>query len=263
MKKLRRAFTLIELLCVIAIIGLLSAILAGLRPTSPVGLDGASRQAQSIFALARSQAMLANDPDIELTDDQKKATPLRFIRSRVIILNEPNDEDNHLRRMGVILGGYRGTDPAKSEKNLQKSDLTWYAIGEGALLPDGIFYVDNANSAVTKQILRSTMENKTFSGQPKMDISFNSTKTSYFQSNKGQKDGSGKNWFYYEFLSSGAANMTDADGSGTGARFIVTEGTLNPGTQKLEPLAGKENNVGGLIILRPGNTVPIKNYEAQ
>jgi prepilin-type N-terminal cleavage/methylation domain-containing protein len=253
MKKLRRAFTLIELLAVIGIIGLLAAILAGLRPSSPIGLDGAASQAQSIFALARSQAMLANNPDPDFPD-WKLYTP----RARVIILNDPDDEQNHLRRIGVILGGQLADpkNPAsiKSEKDLQEGDLKWYAIGEGSILPDGVFYVDNGNSSVTKQILRSTMQNKTFA-TPTMRVEF--------PRRKAQQSGSGKNWFYYEFLASGAANMTDADGSNTGARFIVTEGYLHPGTKKIIPVEGKENNVGGFLVLRSGNTVLIKNYEAK
>jgi prepilin-type N-terminal cleavage/methylation domain-containing protein len=254
MKKLRRAFTLIELLAVIAIIGLLSAILAGLSPTSPTGISGATAQAQSVFSLARAQAMLANNPDPD-QPDWKLYTP----RARVIILNNPEDDQNHLRRMGVILGGQlvdpAGTARIKSEKELQEGDLNWYAVGEGVLLPDGVFYVDNANNSVTKQILRSSVDNKTFPSTPKMRVEF--------PRRKAQQSGSGPEWFYYEFLASGAANMTEADGTRTGARFIITEGTLNPGSRKLEPLAGKENNVGGFIILRPGNTVPIKNYEAK
>lgn len=253
MKKLRRAFTLIELLAVIAIIGLLSAILAGLRPTSPTGIDGASRQAQSVFSLARAQAMLANNPDPDFPD-WKLYTP----RARVIILDNPEDPQNHLRRMGVILGGQLvdpdGTAPIKAEKDLQESDLKWYAVGEGSMLPEGIFYVDNGNSAVTQQILRSDTVNSTFPATPTMKIEF--------PRRKAQQSGSGPTWFYYEFLSSGAANMTDSQQK-TGARFIITEGALNPRTKKLEPIKDKENIVGGFIILRPGNTVPIKNYEAK
>ncbi len=259
-RRIRRAFTLVELLAVIAVIALLATLLAGLRPGSPKGLDGATQQAQSMFQLARSQAMLANNLDPDYPDD-RLYTP----RARVIILNDQTDTENHLSRMGVILGGqlvdpktgrnrYTGGE-IKGEKDLQESDLVWYAVGEGATLPKGFYYVDNANKAVTKAILKSDVENKTFPSTPTMRVEF--------PRRKAQRTGSGKTWYFYEFLSSGAANMSDK-ADVTGARFIVMEGEINPATKELTAIAGKENIVGGLLILRPGTTVSInKKYEAK
>ena len=106
MKKLRRAFTLIELLAVIAIVALLAGIIAGLQTSSPVGLDGATRQAQSVFELARAKAMLSNNPDPDNVDPKNPVWKLYTPRSRVLILNDPND-DGHLRKMTVIVGGQR------------------------------------------------------------------------------------------------------------------------------------------------------------
>lgn len=256
MKKLRRAFTLIELLCVVAIIAMMIGIVAMLNPSSPVGLDGATRQAQSVFSLARAQAMLASNPDPE-HPDWKLYTP----RARVLILNDPQDKDNHLRKMMVVVGGQL-PDPAnlatlKSEKALQEGDLKWYNVVEASMLPAGIYFVADGtdNQAVTKAILRSDMMNKTFPSTPKMQLNV--------VGRKALTAGSGPSWFYYEFLASGAANMTDR-ADVTGARFMLVEAQLNPGTGALTPIGDKKDVVGGFLILRPGNLVPInKISEAQ
>ena len=247
--RIRRAFTLIELLCVIAIIGILASIVNGLSSKPPKGLDGATFQAQSVFAQARAQAQLGNDPDVELTEDQKKANPLRFIRSRVLVLNDPTDTDRNLRFVGVIVGGYRGTDTTKSEKNLQEGDLSWYTLNDGVLLPQGYYYVNNESTV--KAILQSDVYNKTFGP---------ATMTFDYGHRQVRKSGSGQKYYYYEFLNTGAANMTDTADK-TGARFMITEGTINPATQKVEPL--NASNVGGFIVLRPGTTLSINNKHDQ
>lgn len=260
MKKLRHAFTLIELLAVIAIIALLAGIVAGLQTSSPVGLDGATRQAQSTFELARAKAMLSSNPDPDNVDPKNPVWKLYTPRSRVLILNDPNN-DGHLRKMAVIVGGQRiaansSTQP-KSEKNLQESDLVWYTASEPTTLPADFYFVPDGadNQAVTKPILRSDMMNKTFPSTPKMNV--------LVGTNKAQPSGTGPSWYYYEFLSSGAANMTDRNDV-TGARFMITEAQLNPQSKKLEAKGDKKDIVGGFLILRPGNLVPInKISEAQ
>ena len=260
MKKLRRAFTLIELLAVIAIVALLAGIVAGLQTSSPVGLDGATRQAQSVFELARAKAMLSNNPDPDNVDPKNPVWKLYTPRARVLILNYPND-DGHLRKMTVVVGGQRiattsGTQP-KSEKNLQESDLVWYSASDPTTLPADFFFVPDGadNTAVTKAILRSDMLNKTFTSTQKMNVNVGRR--------TAQTSGSGPSWYYYEFLPSGAANMTDRNDV-TGARFMITEAQLNPQTKKLEAKGDKKDIVGGFLILRPGNLVPInKISEAQ
>ncbi len=263
-RPLRRAFTLVELLAVIAIIALLAALITGLKTGSPKGLSGATRQAESMFQLARSQAMLANNPDPEYPDD-KLYTP----RARVIVLKDKENRDNHLRLMGVILGGqlvdtktgknrFTGAD-IKAEKDLQESDLVWYAVSEGTSLPGGFFYVDDASKVVSKTILRSDVQNKTFPTAPTMKVAFPSRKASVKTSQTPQT------WYYYEFLSSGAANMSDRDDK-TGARFMIVEGSLHPDSGEIMPAGGNATTdiVGGFIVLRPGTTVSITNqYDVQ
>ena len=54
--------------------------------------------------------------------------------------------------------------------------------------------------------------------------------------------------------------MTDNQDK-TGARFMVTEGIINPSTNKMEPNKGAI--IGGFIVLRPGTTVSINQKSDQ
>ncbi|MBQ7332363.1 MAG: type II secretion system protein, partial [Opitutales bacterium] len=54
----KRGFTLIEILMVIAIIGIVASVIVGLRPGNPRGLEDARRIASAEFRVAQSRALL-------------------------------------------------------------------------------------------------------------------------------------------------------------------------------------------------------------
>ena len=59
----KRGFTLVEILVVIAIIGIVASVIVGLRPGNPRGLEDARRIISSEFRVAQSKALLGGNPD--------------------------------------------------------------------------------------------------------------------------------------------------------------------------------------------------------
>ena len=266
-RRLRRAFTLIELLAVIGIIALLSALVIGLKPENPKGLSGATQRVQSMLTLARSQAMLGNIDDPADTEGSNKYAT---VRTRLLILNDPEDPDNHLRLMGVAFGAQviaKGSTAApKTEADLSgdSSSLRWFAATEPMKLPEGVYYAENSLTAL-RAILRSDTErNLTFSNTPTMKLDF--------PSRSGKKEGEGKSrtWYYYEFLADGSCNSRDTatasdtkGTSATGARLMFIEGDLPPGASQPLPKNGNKEIVGGMIITPRGMILPVTGLYEQ
>ena len=67
----KRAFTLVEILTVIAIIGIVAMVIVGLRPGNPRGLEDARRIASAEFRVAQSKAVLGANPDRDPTTTQR------------------------------------------------------------------------------------------------------------------------------------------------------------------------------------------------
>lgn len=216
----KRAFTLIEVLTVIAIIGIIATIIVGLRPGNPRGLEDARRIASAEFRVAQSRALLGANPDRNPTQNE------RFnIRSGILILNEPDDTDRHLRFIQPIVGG---TD------SLDKTDLAdyyWYAAGEGVTLPQGVYFIAPDESGVKT---RSVIEPLEGSSQVKLDPDNRAS---------GQRFGSGKNWYIYLFDSNGQTYMSKAV-------FMLAEGKLAPSSDKVD--FGDDPFVSGFVIHRSG-----------
>lgn len=263
----RRAFTLIELLVVIAVVALLGALVLSISPGNPKGIKGATKQVESLLSLAQTQAKLGtlNDPDEPTGETQRNR--YGTVRARLLILNDKDDPVNHLRLMGIVVGAQvrsaGNTTPFKTEKELQEADLTWFANdGAPVLLPDNIFYAENNLSAL-KNLLRSDAKNLTFANAPTMQLDY--------PKRSGQKSGSGRTWYYYEFLADGSCNMRDDQSAsdtsgttGTGARLMIVEGILNP-AQAQPTIENKENpRVGGVIVTPRGKLLPITGlYEVK
>lgn len=260
-RRLRRAFTLIELLAVIGIIALLSLLVIGLQPTNPKGLEGATRQVQSALTLTRAKATLGNIDDPADTEGTNRYAT---VRARLLILNDPADPENHLRLMGIVHGAQviRDGDTAapKTEGQLANdtSALRWFASSEPMKLPEGVYYAENSLNAL-RAILRSDTErNITFANAPTMRLDY--------PSRTGKKEGEGKarTWYYYEFLADGSCNSRDTatasdtagtNDSATGARLMFVEGALPPGAT--QPLPKNKEQVGGVIITPRGMLLPV------
>lgn len=219
--KIRRAFTLIEILTVIAIIGVLATIIVGLNPGNPRGLDEARRIAASEFRIAQARAVLGANPDPD------PSTVERYnIRAGVLVLDSPDDPDRHLRFLQTIVGGTASADKT------DLSDYFWYAVGEGVLLPQGVYFVapDSSEKArSTATILDGTSAHVTL--EPG-------------SASPGSKFGSGKKkWYAYIFDSNGQTFMSKAV-------FMLAEG--KPGSADGDIDFGDDPFISGFVVHRSG-----------
>lgn len=217
----KRAFTLIEILTVIAIIGVLASVIVGLRPGNPRGLEDARRIASAEFRVAQARAALGANPD---RDPDQNA---RYnIRSGILILDDPEDTERHLRFIQPIVGG---TD------SLSKTDLSdyyWYSAGDGTLLPQGVFFVAPDESGVS---VRSVIQPIEGSSRVTLDPDLRSG---------GQRFGSGsKKWYLYLFDSNGQTYMSKAV-------FMMAEGQMDPSKKSVD--FGDDPFVAGFVVHRSG-----------
>lgn len=217
----KRGFTLVEILVVIAIIGIVASVIVGLRPGNPRGLEDARRIISSEFRVAQSKALLGGNPD------RDPAVNERFnIRAGVLILNEPDDLDRHLRFVQPIVGGTDNAD----KTNL--ADYYWYAAGEGVTLPQGVYFVPPNAAGV-----RTRSENQLLEGSSEVRIDPDVRV-------KGQKFGEGKkSWYLYLFDSNGQTYMTKAV-------VMLSEGQIDPSNGDVD--FGKDPFVSGFVVHRSG-----------
>ena len=217
----KRGFTLVEILVVIAIIGIVASVIVGLRPGNPRGLEDARRIISSEFRVAQSKALLGGNPD------RDSAVNERFnIRAGVLILNEPDDLDRHLRFVQPIVGGTDNAD----KTNL--ADYYWYAAGEGVTLPQGVYFVPPNAAGV-----RTRSENQLLEGSSEVRIDPDVRV-------KGQKFGEGKkSWYLYLFDSNGQTYMTKAV-------VMLAEGQIDPSNGDVD--FGKDPFVSGFVVHRSG-----------
>lgn len=199
--KLKRAFTLIEILTVVAIIGLISLVIIGLQPNNPHGLDDACRLASQQFRAAQAQAVLGHNPD------RDPETNKRYnIRTAVLVLNNEEDEERHLRYIVPIIGG---TDD-ESKTNID--DYYWYAVNGngGTMLPKGVYFVPPTETSITHSEINPLEGGIEVTLDPTLEPG-------------GKRFGTGKQkWYAYYYDSNGQTYMTQAT-------FMVAEGLWMPG----------------------------------
>jgi hypothetical protein len=229
----RAAFTLVEIIAVLAIVLLIGAVVLAVNPGNPEGIVSAENSARTLFRAARLKSQAAN-PDRNPVEN-----PLYNIRSRVIILKDPSLPEQHLRLMRVIVGGTRRPELIKPE------DYFWYSTEVEYILPKGVYMVDDDAAVLGSgegfsEKRRSYLSNKDSpSTEMRLDYQFRS---------RGQKTGEGdKTWYFYEFTSESTSNMNYAT-------FMVSTGAWNP--QKKAVLFNNRDEVAGFYITPTGETVP-------
>lgn len=228
----RRAFTLVELLAVIAIIGALAVVVTFTFDggNESYALGNAQRIAASVFQSARSIAVLKN-------------TETRVIIYRGGSTGGRNDSNKQLRYMGVIF------------KNKQTDE--WQPANSGTYLPDGVYFVPpnpggagNAFGFVagtSGELKESAITYVGDSSDNRFDYSVS------FPSVDGDLD----SWFFYEFDNRGLS-------LNPGALFVVAAG------ERVAPSGGNvahsitfENQyaVAGFAVRKMGGVTLFTDYE--
>ncbi|MDR2862516.1 MAG: prepilin-type N-terminal cleavage/methylation domain-containing protein [Puniceicoccales bacterium] len=223
------AFTLVELLAVLAIIGLMVGVIVTVRPDNPEGIDAARRVATSVFGAARLRAEQSPNPD-----RQTEKRPLYNVRSRVLVLNDPTRPEQHLRLLRIIVGGTRKPDSTEA------ANYVWYTMDADTTLPEGVYMISPFDTSFKNELLKSRITPRENTGSV-MTLNFE-------PSLDEQQEGTGdKSWFFYEFNNDGTSNMW-------AATFMISEGTWDPADKRV--IFRNEQNVTGFWIQPSGVSVP-------
>jgi prepilin-type N-terminal cleavage/methylation domain-containing protein len=140
-RRVRRGFTLVELMIVISVILILAGMILTIRPTSPEGLANGQRMLASSLRSARAQAM-ANRAAIPRPAGLTLNWAPADFRYRVLIKNDPTDPDRHLREV-VLAIGVRGLGAAAAA-----AKYTWFSPDPSIMLPPGVYFVPPVANAV-------------------------------------------------------------------------------------------------------------------
>ena len=215
----RKGFTLVELLVVITIILLIAGLFLGLNPGDGGGLAAGQRMLGSSIRTLRAMALMnRGHGGTGITHAQ---------RYRLLILNDPDDEVNHLRQIVIAVGGVSSTDlvngnPVTAGINTSSLPYKWYSPDDSVqMLPKGVVFVPPASDvgttmqlAVASGTRRSNIgqvaDNITTSGQdfpttnpPTMKYAPVSQPTALAAMGT---DFNAKTWYYIELQPTGASN---------------------------------------------------------
>ena len=212
----RKGFTLIELLVVISIILLISSLFLGLSAGDGGGLPAGQRILASSIRTARAMALMNRGPGTGGVNYGG--------RYRLLILNDPDDEVNHLRQFVIAVGGVSSTDLAGADPasitSTSSAPYLWFSPEPPQMLPSGIVFVPpTGDTATTMTLAVAGDTRRTVIGKLADNVSSttsDSTATSppwmiYAPVNQptalsAMTDLSPKKWFYLELQDSGASN---------------------------------------------------------
>ena len=212
----RKGFTLIELLVVISIILLISSLFLGLSAGDGGGLPAGQRILASSIRTARAMALMNRGPGTGGVNYGG--------RYRLLILNDPDDEVNHLRQFVIAVGGVSSTDLAGADPasitSTSSAPYLWFSPEPPQMLPSGIVFVPPTGDTATTMTLAvpgtprhtvigkladnvsSTTSDSTATSPPWMTYAPVNQPTAL----SAMTDLNPKKWFYLELQDSGASN---------------------------------------------------------
>lgn len=256
----RRGFTLIELLAVITIILLISSLFLALTPGDGGGLPAGQRFVASSIRTVRAMALMNRGPG---------ATGVTYgNRYRLLVLNDPDDEVNHLRQFVIAVGGVSSADLAGADPNAivdtSAAPYKWFSPEPAQLLPTGVVFVPPATETATSlAITLAANTRRSIIGQLADNATTNAKDSPassppwmrYAPINQPMAladmtaEFNPRKWFYIELQGSGSSNHLGR------VLIVLAQGVVrNTGTGKAAIDVATENQFAALS-LRPNGDV--------
>lgn len=242
--RLASGFTLVELLAVIAIIGVLAGFALGIRPSGEgYTLGNGQRIAASVFQSARSISVM-------------KQTETRVIIYRGGGSGNRNNTSKQLRYMGVL---YKA-------KAKDQTDARWLPANAGVYLPDGVYYIaPNMNDSGVPYYfvnhidvgVRESNINSMFSSSNNLNNTSLMDDGNHFSASFPTADSTDTDsWFFYEFDQRGLSRNP-------GALFVIAAGErVEPGSDNVDYSVRLPNPyaVAGFVVRKMGGVVHFTDY---
>ncbi len=255
----RKGFTLVELLVVITIILLISSLFLGLNAGDGGGLPAGQRILASSIRTVRAMALMNRGPGTGGVNYGG--------RYRLLILNDPDDEVNHLRQFVIAVGGVSSADLAGADPatitNTSSAPYLWFSPEPPQSLPSGVLFVPpqgdtnttlslTGKPATRRTMIRNLADDATGSANdspasspPWMTYAPVSQPTAL----SGMAGFNPKKWFYVELQDSGASNHLGR------VLLVLVKGVVrNAGPGKAVIDVASENQFAALS-LRPNGEV--------
>lgn len=264
--RVRRGFTLMELLVVITIIMLISGLFLSLSPGNGGGLPASQRILASSLRSVRALALMNRG-----TLGNGIAYNARY---RLLILNDPSDPANHLRQFVIAVGGVNsidagGVDPATLAAT-NNSKYTWFAPESPSLLPNGVYFIppkedttttinDPSGAPAAANTRRSIIGDIADNAGNALDHTTSPpwVKFAYYNqpTNLGtmSSDGTAKKWYYVELQPSGASNHLGR------VMLVLANGVMRNDASGTAVLDLASNSQFAAIALRPNGDVSMTN----